>query len=101
MSALALVNTGIAMLEGHRVLVAPEDLLTNDVTTIYFDVIVAADEGWEWKNQLFYETYSKLNENAYGFSQFHESFVIVGFGRVWGTVTAVGGRADREPKRIR
>ena len=76
LSALALVNPGIAMLEGHRVLVAPEDLLTNDVTTLYFDVIVAADEGWEWKNQLFYETYNNLNENAYGFSQFHESFVV-------------------------
>ena len=76
LSAFALVNPGITILDGHRVLVAPEDLLTNDVTTLYFDVIVASDGGWDWTNQLFYESYNNLNENAYGFSQFHDSYVI-------------------------
>ncbi|WP_428102291.1 TonB-dependent siderophore receptor [Candidatus Rariloculus sp.] len=76
LSALSLLNPGIAAIEGHDVLVAPEDLLTNDVTTLYFDIIVATDNEWEWKNQLFYEGYDNRNENAYGFSQFHESFVV-------------------------
>jgi len=34
------------------------------------------DSGWEIKNQLFYDAYDNLNENAYGFSQFHDSYVI-------------------------
>ncbi len=76
LSALALVNPGIAMLEGHQVLVAPGDTVTNDVTTLYFDVIVETDSGWEWTNQLFFEGYDNLNENAYGFSQFHDSHVV-------------------------
>ena len=76
LAALALVNPGIATIEGHQVIVAPDDVLTNDVTTLYFDVIVDTESGWEWKNQLFYEGYNNLNENAYGFSQFHDSHVV-------------------------
>jgi len=75
-SALALINPGLTKLKGNQVLVDPEDLLENTVTTLYFDVIVALDNDWEIKNQLFYESYDNLNENAYGFSQFHESWVI-------------------------
>ena len=76
LSALALVNPGVATIEGHQVIVAPDDVLTNDVTTLYFDVTVDTESGWEWKNQLFYEGYNNLNENAYGFSQFHDSHVV-------------------------
>lgn len=72
----ALVNPGIAKLDGDQVLVAPEDTLENEVTTLYFDVIIQTENGWEIKNQLFYEHYDNLNENAYGFSQFHDTFVI-------------------------
>ena len=75
-SALNLVNPGIGTIDGSDVLVAPEDTLENTVTTLYFDVIVETDSGWQWKNQLFYEEYDNLNENAYGFSQFHETWVI-------------------------
>tara|TARA_R110002020_G_scaffold19726_13_gene67836 strand:+ start:1007 stop:3457 length:2451 start_codon:yes stop_codon:yes gene_type:complete len=75
-SALALINPGLTKLKGNQVLVDPEDLLENTVTTLYFDVIVALDNDWEIKNQLFYESYDNLNENAYGFSQFHESWVV-------------------------
>ena len=75
-SALNLVNPGIGTIDGNDVLVAPEDTLENTVTTLYFDVIVETDSGWQWKNQLFYEEYDNLNENAYGFSQFHETWVI-------------------------
>jgi iron complex outermembrane receptor protein len=46
------------------------------VTTLYLDVIVTTDNDWEYKNQLFYEQYDNINENAYGFSQFHDSWVI-------------------------
>lgn len=76
LSALALDNPGVGKISGNNVLVAPEDRLENTVTTLYFDVIVTTDSGWEFKNQLFYEQYDNLNENAYGFSQFHDSWVI-------------------------
>ncbi|MEM8547614.1 MAG: TonB-dependent receptor, partial [Pseudomonadota bacterium] len=72
----ALVNAGTATLDGSQVLVAPDDTLENDVLTLYFDAIWTLDSGWEVKNQLFYEGYENLNENAYGFSQFHDSHVI-------------------------
>jgi iron complex outermembrane receptor protein len=76
LSALNLENPGIGKIKGNNVLVAPEDKLENTVTTLYMDVIVTTDNGWEYKNQLFYEQYDNINENAYGFSQFHDSWVI-------------------------
>lgn len=76
LSALALVNPGVAQIKGNQVLVTPEDLLENTVTTLYFDIIVTTEGDWEWKNQLFYEEYQNENENAYGFSQYHDSWVI-------------------------
>ncbi len=75
-SLAALENVGTAKLKGSQVLVAADDGLDNEVYTFYFDVIYQADNGWEIKNQLFYEGYENLNENAYGFSQFHDSWVI-------------------------
>lgn len=72
----ALVNPGVGKLEGNQVLVAPEDTLDNEVTTLYFDIIYTTEGEWEWKNQLFYEHYDNLNENAYGFSQYHNSYVV-------------------------
>lgn len=76
LSGLALVNPGLGKIDGSDVLVAPEDKLENEVTTLYFDIIITTDNEWEWKNQLFYEQYDNINENAYGFSQFHDSWVI-------------------------
>ena len=74
---LRLINVGTTMLDGSQSLVGPDDVLKNDVITLYFDVILhPVDRGWEWTNQLFYETYDNLNENAYGFSQFHDAWVI-------------------------
>ncbi len=75
-SLLALENPGVGKISGSDVLVAPEDKLENTVTTLYFDVIITTENEWEWKNQLFYEQYDNINENAYGFSQFHDSWVI-------------------------
>lgn len=75
-SQAALVNVGTTTLDGSDVLVAPDDTLENEVVTLYFDTIYTADSGLEIKNQLFYEAYDNLNENAYGFSQFHDSWVV-------------------------
>lgn len=75
-SLSALENVGTAHLDGSQVLVAADDTLENQVATLYFDVIYTTDNDWEFKNQLFYESYENLNENAYGFSQFHDSYVI-------------------------
>ena len=74
---MRLVDVGQAILDGSQVLVAPDDIVANEVITLYFDVILHPVAGaWEWTNQLFYEAYDNLNENAYGFSQFHDTWVI-------------------------
>lgn len=72
---MALQNVGTTKLSRSQVLVAPEDQLVNDATTFYFDIMYYTDD-WEIKNQFFYDSYENLNENAYGFSQFHDSWVI-------------------------
>lgn len=73
---LALNDVGTTILDPKTTLIAAEDRLENQVATLYFDVIIDTDSGWEVKNQLFYESYENVNENAYGFSQFHETYVI-------------------------
>ena len=71
---LALVNPGLAKLRGDQVSVDPEDLVDNKVATLYFDVIFDGD-AWQWRNQMFFESYDHLNEVAIGFSQFHDTWV--------------------------
>ena len=74
---MRLVNIGQAILDGSQVLVGPDDFHATDVVTLYFDVILRpVDRSWEWTNQLFYEAYDNLNQVAYGFSQFHDTWVI-------------------------
>ena len=73
---LALQNVGTAELKGNQVLVAPDDTLENEDIVLYFDLTYDFDNGISLKNQLFFETYENLNENAYGFSQFHDTWVI-------------------------
>lgn len=75
-SLQALDNPGTAQLDGSQVLAAPDDVLEAETKTFYFDLIYMADSGWEFKNQFFYEGYSTLSENAYGFSQFGIADVI-------------------------
>ena len=70
-----LTSSGTATLMGDQVLVGPDDVLFNEVITLYFDTIVVGSGNWEWRNQAFFETYDNLNENDYGFSQFHDSWV--------------------------
>ncbi|MBB3981344.1 iron complex outermembrane receptor protein [Sphingobium fontiphilum] len=74
--SLALTNTGTAKLSRRNTLTGKDDKLINRGTALYFDAIYTADSGFELKNQLFYDSYENLNENAYGFSQFHDSWVI-------------------------
>ena len=72
---MALISDGSTVqLQGNQTLIAVGDLLQNEVETLYFDVVYEGDD-WKVKNQMFYESYENLNENAYGFSQFHDSYV--------------------------
>ena len=70
-----LVNPGTTQLGRDKVLVSADDLLKNQVTTLYLDYIFDNDD-FTITNKNFYETYDNLNENAYGFSQFHKSYVV-------------------------
>ncbi|APD89578.1 TonB-dependent receptor [Alteromonas mediterranea] len=72
---MQLENVGTTTLSGNQVLVAPDDQLGNEAITLYFDTIYYTDN-WEIRNQLFYDAYDNINENAYGFSQFHDSWVV-------------------------
>jgi len=72
---MKLQNVGTTTLKGSQVLVAPDDQLGNEAITFYFDTIYYADN-WEIRNQFFYDAYDNINENAYGFSQFHDSWVV-------------------------
>ena len=72
---LGLLDSDTATLSGDQVLVAPDDTLENQVLTLYLDAYLTTANGWEWRNQMFFETYENLNENDYGFSQFHEAWV--------------------------
>lgn len=73
---LNLTNTGTAKLSRRNTLTGKDDKLNNKGTALYFDAIYTSDSGFELKNQWFYDSYENLNENAYGFSQFHDSWVI-------------------------
>lgn len=67
---------GTTTISGSQVMVTKENQLTNEAVTLYFDTIYYTDSGWEIKNQLFYDAYDNMNENLYGFAQFHDSWVI-------------------------
>jgi len=72
---LALENVGTTRLSRSKTIQSEDDTLENELVTLYFDVIYENDNGLEIKNQMFYEAYENLNENDYGFSQFHDSWV--------------------------
>jgi len=73
---LALQNVGTTTLSRRDVLTGKNDRLDNIAKTAYFDTIFTSDGEFEVKNQLFYDGIKNINENAYGFSQFHHSWVI-------------------------
>ncbi|MCJ2179015.1 TonB-dependent siderophore receptor [Novosphingobium album (ex Hu et al. 2023)] len=72
---LALTNTGTAKLSRKDTLTGKDDRLDNRSTTLYADLIYKGDGPFSIKNQMFYDSYENYNENAYGFSQFHDSWV--------------------------
>jgi iron complex outermembrane recepter protein len=73
---LALVNTGTTKLSRRKTLAGREDFVTNEDLLLYFDIKWEFDNDFSITNQLFYEGYENQNENSYGFSQFHDSWVI-------------------------
>jgi iron complex outermembrane receptor protein len=75
-NALNLVNTGTAKLSRKDTLTGKDDRLDNDATTLYADLIWTGPGDLEIKNQMFYDGYHNINENAYGFSQFHRSYAM-------------------------
>lgn len=73
---LALTDVGTAKLSRRKTLTGKNDRLDNIAKTGYFDIIYNAESGLEIKNQFFYDGIDNINENSYGFSQFHKSWVI-------------------------
>lgn len=73
---LGLTNTGTTTLSRKDVLTGPNDFLKNKALTGYFDIIFNGGGNLEIKNQLFYDGIRNYNNNDYGFSQFHQSYVI-------------------------
>ncbi|KHK93284.1 TonB-dependent siderophore receptor [Novosphingobium malaysiense] len=72
---LNLTNTGTAKLSRKDTLTGKTDRLDNRSTTFYADLIYKGEGVFSIKNQMFYDSYENYNENAYGFSQFHDSWV--------------------------
>jgi iron complex outermembrane recepter protein len=70
----ALVNQGTTHINGNQVLVAPGDVLGDNVTTVYFDLIANLDSGLKLVNKSFFEYLDNINENAYGFSQYAKTW---------------------------
>lgn len=73
---MALTNVGTAKLSRRDTLTGKTDKLNNKAKTAYFDIIFDGGDDFEIKNQFFYDGYSNINENTYGFSQFHDSWAI-------------------------
>ena len=74
--ALDPATVGVARLGREQVLVAPDDTLENEDLILYADFVMTVNDKWTVTNKLYYESYENLNENAYGFSQFADSWVI-------------------------
>lgn len=72
---LALTDTGTATLSRKKTLTGKDDYLNNRGTTLYADLIWTGPGDLEIKNQMFYDSYENMNENSYGFSQLHDSYV--------------------------
>lgn len=74
--AWALQNVGTTKLDGSQTLVAPDDKLVTTVTTLFFDAIHDVSDTFTITNKMFYESLENINENAYGFSQFVDSYAV-------------------------
>ncbi len=71
---LALQNPGTTQLRNSQVLAQPDDRLDSKVITLYFDYIHTFSDDLKLTNKTFYESLDNINENAYGFSQFADTF---------------------------
>jgi iron complex outermembrane recepter protein len=71
---MALVNPGTTKIEGSTVLVQDDDTLEDEVLTLYFDAIFDVSDAFKITNKSFYESLDNINENAYGFSQFADTW---------------------------
>jgi iron complex outermembrane receptor protein len=73
---MALVNPGTTRINGSTVLVQEDDTLEDEVITLYFDAIFDLSETLKVTNKAFYESLDNVNENAYGFSQFANTWAM-------------------------
>ena len=73
---LGLVNPGTTHINGNQVLVSPLDELSDDVITLYFDLYADLAGGFKLQNKSFYEYLKNNNLNAYGFSQYADTYAI-------------------------
>ena len=73
---LALQNPGTTKLKRSQVLTQPDDLLASKVLTLYFDFIHEFTDELKATNKVFYESLDNVNENAYGFSQFADTYAV-------------------------
>ncbi|MDP3294293.1 MAG: TonB-dependent receptor plug domain-containing protein [Nevskia sp.] len=71
---LALINPGTSKLKGSQVLTQEDDRLESKVVTLYFDYIHDFSDDFKAVNKVFYESLDNINENAYGFSQFADTY---------------------------
>ena len=71
-----LLNPGTIHLSARDTLTGPNDKNNNIQKTGYFDLIWQGKGDLIIKNQLFYDGGNSLNENAYGFSQAFQSYVL-------------------------
>ena len=72
---MALLNPGKTHIKTSQVLVSQEDELTDEVITLYFDYFHDLGNDFTLTNKSFYESLDNNNENAYGFSQFADTWV--------------------------
>lgn len=73
---MALLNPGTTKLKRSQVLTQPDDRLASKVLSLYFDFIHEFTDQLKVTNKLFYESLDNVNENAYGFSQFADTYAI-------------------------
>jgi iron complex outermembrane receptor protein len=73
---MALVNPGTTKIKGSQVLVQEDDNLEDDVLTLYADFIGEFANGVTMTNKTFFESLVNNNENAYGFSQFADTYAV-------------------------
>ncbi|WP_353228531.1 TonB-dependent receptor [Novosphingobium sp.] len=71
-----LLNPGTVKLSRRQTLTGPNDKNNNIQKTAYFDLIWEGKGDLKIKNQVFYDGGISLNENAYGFSQTFNSYVL-------------------------